>query len=158
MSSPAKNPYLRDAVMTATPEQLQLMLYDGAIRYALQARDALQDKEYETSFDRLSRAQRIILEMRCGLNYDVNRELCERVAGIYGFIYRKLVAANVERDTKPIDDALKVLRIERETWQILVDKLAKARENGESTELAEGPDQAGGTQGPPPVSSLSVEG
>ena len=115
MEGKAENPYLRDAVLTASPEQLQLMLYDGAIRYANQARDALTEKDFATSFDRLTRAQNIILEMQNGLNYDANRELCERVASIYGFLYRKLVDANVQRDVSHIDDALKILRIERET-------------------------------------------
>ena len=136
-ASKSKNPYLRDAVMTATPEQLQLMLYDGCIRFALQARDALEKKEFETSFEKLTRAQKIILEMQNGLDFDVNRELCERVNSIYGFLYRKLVDACTKRDLGAIDDAVKVLRIERETWQILVDKVNKARQN---TEVK--PDQA----------------
>ena len=122
------NPYLRDAVMTASPEQLQLMLYDGAIRNALQARDAILKKDYELSFERLTRAQHIILEMQNGLNYDVNRELCERVSAIYGFLYDKLVGANVNHRVQDIDDAVKVLRIERETWQILVDKVNRVRD------------------------------
>ena len=126
MANATNNPYLRDAVMTATPEQLQLMLYDGAIRFALQARDAIQKRDYETSCDRLTKAQRILLDMQSGLNVSVNPELCGRVAAIYGFIYRKLVDANVHRDTAAIDDAMKVLRIERETWQILVDKVQRA--------------------------------
>ena len=128
MTTEATNPYLRDAVMTATPEQLQLMLYDGCLRFATQARDALTAKDYETSYDRLTRAQKIIMEMRNGLNYEVNRELCERVASIYGFLYRKLLEANVHRDVQAIDDALRVLRIERETWQLLVEKVKRVRE------------------------------
>ncbi len=121
----ADNPYLRDAVLTATPEQLQLMLYDGAIRFALQGRDAILRKDFEASFDKLTRAQNILLEMLNGLNYEVNRELCERVASVYNFIYRKLVDANVHRDPLAIDDAVRVLRIERETWQLLVDKVGR---------------------------------
>ena len=127
MSSAVDNPYLRDAVMTASPEQLQLMLYDGAIRFARQARDALDAKDYETSYVRLTRAQHIILEMQNGLNYEVNRPLCERMAAIYNFLYRKLVDANVNRNVADIDDVLKILRIERETWQILVDKVGRLR-------------------------------
>lgn len=128
MTTPAnQNPYLRDSVLTATPEQLQLMLYDGAIRFALQGRDALEANDHEVSFDRLTRAQHIILEMKSGLNYDINRELCERVASIYNFLYRKLVDACINRDVEAVDDALKILRMERDTWQILVDKVAKAR-------------------------------
>ena len=127
-----ENPYLRDAVMTATPEQLQLMLYDGCIRFATQGRDAIERKDHETSYEKLTRAQHIILEMQNGLNYDVNRELCERVASIYNFLYRKLVDACVERDVQAIDDALKVLRVERETWQILVNKVNKVRDGADA--------------------------
>lgn len=137
MTNAADNPYLRDAVMTATPEQLQLMLYDGCIRYASQGRDAIESKNYETSYDRLTRAQNIVLEMRNGLNFDVNRELCERVASIYGFVYRKLLDANVHRDVIAIDDALKVLRIERETWQLLVDKVNRVREGADAEDSEE---------------------
>lgn len=130
MTTLADNAYLKDAVMTATPEQLQLMLYDGAIRFAMQGRDALVREDYETSYQRLTRAQNIITEMQLGLNYEVNRELCERVSSIYNFIFRKLVEANVNRDPNAIDDALRVLRVERETWQILVEKVNQVREAG----------------------------
>ena len=130
MEQQTPNPYLRDAVLTATPEQLQLMLYDGAIRYATQGRDALAAKDFETTYNKLTRAQHIILEMISGLNYDVNQELCQRVASVYNFLYRKLVDACVNRDTQAIDDALRVLRVERETWQILVDKVSRVRAEG----------------------------
>jgi len=136
MSNVADNPYLHDAVMTATPEQLQLMLYDGAIRFATQARDALDKKDYETSYLRLTRAQHIILEMQNGLNYEVNRPLCERMAAIYNFLYGKLLDANIKRSVADIGDALKVLRIERETWQILVDKVSRLRAGDRSDEAS----------------------
>lgn len=129
MTDNQNNTYLRDAVLTATPEKLQLMLYDGAIRFSTQAREAIERKDYEESYHKLTRAQHIILEMLNGLDYSVNKELCERVASIYNFLYRKLVDACVSRDVSDIDDALKVLRIERETWQILVDKLQNSRED-----------------------------
>lgn len=139
MSTPESNPYLRDAVMTATPEQLHLMLYDGCIRFVLQARDAIERKDYEASYEKLTRAQHIILEMQNGLNYDVNRELCERVASVYKFLYRRLVDASVHRDVQAIDDAMRVLRVERETWQLLVDKVNKVRDTDDSeAALAEG--------------------
>ena len=141
MNDTTDNPYLRDAVLTATPEQLQLMLYDGAIRFATQGRDALLEKDYGTSFERLTRAQQIISEMQAGLNYEVNRELCERVASIYNFLFRKLVDANVTRDVAAVDDALKVLRIERKTWQILVDKVNQVRRAGTTDDQVRAADQ-----------------
>jgi flagellar protein FliS len=134
MNDTTVNPYLRDAVMTASPEQLQLMLYDGAIRFALQGRDAIARKDYEGSYEKLTRAQHIILEMLSGLNYEVNPELCKRLASIYNFLYRKLVDACVKRDVNEIDDGLRVLRMERETWQMLVDKVNRIRDGAESSD------------------------
>jgi flagellar protein FliS len=136
MSDGAPNSYLRDAVLTATPEQLQLMLYDGAIRFALQGRDALEARDYETSYERLARAQGIVLEMEQGLRHEVNPELCERMAALYGFIYRKLVAASVDKNTAAIDEALKILRMERETWVLLIEKVNAARAEAASAEDA----------------------
>ncbi len=151
--STVDNPYLRDAVLTATPEQLQLMLYDGAIKFALQGRDALGAKDYERSCDRLTRSQDIVLEMFNGLNHDVNPELCGRMASLYMFIYRKLIDANVQHDVTALDDAVKILRMERETWQMVVDRIAAERAGGTSPAAP-----AAATHGDTPVSSLSIEG
>ena len=115
MADPADNPYLRDAVLTASPEQLQLMLYDGAIRFALQARDAIERKEIENSHNLLSRAQLIVREMENGLRHEVAPELCGRMASLYRFVFGKLVDANIHKDVQAIDDALKILRHQRET-------------------------------------------
>ena len=97
MSAPDSNPYLRDAVLTATPEQLHLMLYDGAIRNATQAREAILRKDYETSYETLTRAQHIMLEMQNGLNFAVTREFSERLAAIRGSLYYPLVPAHRPR-------------------------------------------------------------
>ena len=128
MTAATPNPYLRDAVMTANPEQLQLMLYDGAIRFALQARDAIEKKDFENMYLRLTRSQNIVLEMLNGLNRDTNPGLCGRMAAIYNFIYRKLVDACVHRRVEEIDDAVRLLRMERETWQLLVNKILQTRQ------------------------------
>ena len=58
MNNQVAQNYLRTKIFTATPEQLQLMLYDGAIRFSEQARVALQKKDFETSFNCLTRTRR----------------------------------------------------------------------------------------------------
>ncbi len=148
MSTTDSANYLRNAVMQATPEQLQLMLYDGAIRFALQGREAIERKDYEAIYDRLSRAQRIVLEMQAGLRPEVNPELCDRMSALYNFIYRKLVSGSVNRDVTDIDDAVRILRAERETWALLVDKIAKECRTQGDTEAPETLE----------AGSLSVEG
>ncbi len=123
MAGTSDNPYLRDAVLTAPPEQLQMMLYDGAIRFATQGRDAIQAEEVEKSFDLLTRAQKIMLELINGLREEVDPPLVRRMASLYMFIYRKLVEANVNRDVAAVDEALKLLAHQRETWVLLLSKL-----------------------------------
>jgi flagellar secretion chaperone FliS len=120
---PGLNPYLRDAVLTASREQLHLMLYDGAIRFTRQGIKAIEDRNWEQCFDGFSRAQKIVLELINSLNYDVDRDLCKRMAGLYNFIYRKLVDAGGQRQVAPAQEALEILEYQRETWVLLLERL-----------------------------------
>jgi len=142
------NHYRNNQILTASQEQILLLLYDGAIRFALQGREAIERKDYEVIYDKLSRAQRIVLEMQAGLRHEVNPELCDRMSALYNFIHRKLVSGSVNRSTSDIDDALKILRIERETWVMLLEKIAKER----------GLEQAVAVGDALEAGSLSVEG
>jgi flagellar protein FliS len=127
MNNQAAQNYLRAKVLTATPEQLQLMLYDGAIRFAEQAKVALAKKDYEASYTAISRAQKIITELSGSLKHDVAPELCTKLAGLYNFVYRKLLDANVGHEIAPVDEALDILRYQRETWSLLLNQLGQQK-------------------------------
>ena len=123
----AQQQYLRTRVMTATPEQLQMMLYDGAIRFSEQARAALEAHDYEKSYNMISRVQKIITEMSCTLKRDVLPELCDKLTALYGYVYKKLIEANVQHSVDAIDEALELMRYQRETWALLLDQLGKQK-------------------------------
>lgn len=123
MSTHASNEYLRNAVLTARPEQLQMMLYDGAIRFGHQAREALLKNDIETACEKLIRVQKIVTEMQNGLRPEINAELCEQLSGLYHFIYQRLLDANLHRDVKALDEAMQILEHQRETWRILLDRI-----------------------------------
>jgi flagellar protein FliS len=124
-SAKASKEYLKGAVMTASPEQLQLMLLDGAIRFTLRGKEALEKDDTEAAFNGFERAQRIVLELNNGLRRDVNPELVDRMAALYDFIFRRLIDANVHRETQAAEDALRILRHQRETWMLLIEKLTR---------------------------------
>jgi flagellar protein FliS len=151
----ASNEYLRNAVLTAPPEQLHLMLYDGALRFTRQGIEGIKQEKWEDAFNGFSRAQRITLEMLNALNYDVDRELCTRMAGLYNFIYQRLVQACVGRSVAAAEDAVKILELQRETWVMLIDKLCQERAGtaSASLQLEEGDDSREA-----PYQPLSVEG
>jgi len=119
------NPYLKTRIMTASAEELRLMLYDGAIRFCTQAQTALEGGDIETCYSGLMRAQKIVLELSTSLNHKIDPELCERLSALYTYIYRLLVDANMHRRVDPIKEALKLLQYERDTWQMLIRKLAE---------------------------------
>jgi flagellar secretion chaperone FliS len=121
----ASDEYLRSSVLTASPEQLLLMLYDGAIRFTRQGVQGIRGKDWEQAFVGFSRAQKIILELLNSLNYDVDRTLCTRMAGLYNYIYRHLIQACAERSVAAAEEALRFLEYQRETWLMLIDQLNK---------------------------------
>jgi flagellar protein FliS len=139
---------MRDAILTASPEQLQLMLYDGAIRFASQARQCIEAGEIEETHNLLTRAQRIVNEMMSGLRPEVAPELCERMSGLYVFVFNKLVDANVRKDIDALDAALDILKRQRETWALLLDKVQQTRAD-QGAEAQSKPESEG---------SLSIQG
>lgn len=118
--------YLKNTVLTAPPEQLQLMLYDGAIRFTMRGIEALEKRDFEGMFNALERAQRIVIQLGEGLRREVNPALVDQMAALYSFIYRRLVEASMRRDRAAAEDALRILRHQRETWLLLMQKLAQA--------------------------------
>jgi len=112
MAAPTQE-YLKTAVMTASPEMLTLMLWDGAVRFAEQGKDAILRKDIEGSYKALVRSQKIITELTTNLKHEVNPDLCSKLASIYNFIYRRLVDANLSKDVAMVDDALEIMRHQR---------------------------------------------
>ena len=119
--------YFKTKVLTAQPEELQLMLYDGAIRFCEQAVEALGNKELEKSYNLLSRAENIILELHNSMKVEIAPDQCKSMQALYIFCYERLVTANLKRDVNSIDEALKVLRHIRETWLMLIKKLKEEK-------------------------------
>jgi len=127
--------YLRTKVLTATPEQLQLMLYDGALRFGQQARAALDNKRYEESYTLIVRVQKIVLELMSTLKHEVTPDLCAKLASLYNFVYRRLVDANVTHEVKALDEALEILQYQRETWALLMQELQKKKAGAAAQQL-----------------------
>lgn len=126
MNNNAPNPYLRTKIMTASPEELRLLLFDGCLKFCRQGKHELtQDKpNFEAIYENFMRAQKIVLELSTSLNHQANPELCEKLSALYTYVYRLMVDANLERDAKKADEAIQLLEYERETWQLMMQKNA----------------------------------
>lgn len=125
MVTSASNPYLKTKIMTASPEELRLMLYDGAIKFCHQAHKALEARDFEASYNALMRSQKIVLELSTSLNHDVAPDICEKLSALYTYIYRLLVDANMQRKAEIVAEAVELLEYERETWKLLMQKVTE---------------------------------
>jgi flagellar protein FliS len=127
MNPQAAQKYLRTKVLTATAEQLQMMLFDGAVRNCEQARVALENKNYQLSHQTLTNAQAIVNQLISTLKPGVNDDLCKNLRALYVFAYKKLVDANLNHKVESLDEALKVLKYQRQTWIMLLEQLGKQK-------------------------------
>lgn len=115
MENNVANAYQRNAIMTASPAELTLMLYEGAIKFCNIAMIAIEKKEYEKANTNLKKAQDIITEFRVTLDHKY--PVWEDFERMYNMIYALLVEANIKKDTEILERALKYIREMRDTWK-----------------------------------------
>ena len=118
------NAYQRNAILTATPPELTLMLYEGAIKFCNIGILAIEKNDYEKANTNIKKAQAIITELRVTL--DRKYPVWEDFERVYDYIYRRLVEGNIHKDIEIIEDALKYIREMRDTWKEVMRKCNKA--------------------------------
>ncbi|HUA70219.1 MAG TPA: flagellar export chaperone FliS [Solirubrobacteraceae bacterium] len=109
------NAYRESAVLSASPEILVVMLYDGARKFLFQAGVAMRDGQIELSHRKLRRAEDIIHHLRDALDMDQG-EISERLESIYLFCLRHLQQARFDRDANKLDQVSTLLGELREAW------------------------------------------
>jgi flagellar secretion chaperone FliS len=117
--------YLETKVLTATPHQLHLMVIDGAIRHAASAEVALLTRDFARADAQLARANDCVAELIAGLNSSHQPELIDRLKSVFVFVQRTLAEAHRRHDLNRLADALGVLRLHRQTWLALGERLAQ---------------------------------
>ena len=101
---------------TASPAQLVVMLYDGALRFVSEADEALGRDDRARAGERIGRALAIVDELAATLDPTHAPELAENLLALYGFCKRRLLEANLERDRKALADVVSSLTPLREAW------------------------------------------
>ena len=117
----AASEYLEARVLTASPQELHLMVVDGAIRHATGAQQALESSDFETSHFALNRSREFVMELISGLAEDKATEIVTQLKQLFGFAYRQLNEADLQHDPQKVGDALRVLELHRDTWRELIE-------------------------------------
>lgn len=107
--------YQNSKIMTASPAELTLMLYDGAIKFCNIAIVAIEKKDIEKAHNNIVKVERIIQEFQATLNhkYPVAKDFDQ----VYTYLIRRLREANMKKDVEILEEVLKHLRTMRDTWK-----------------------------------------
>lgn len=112
----AQHAYRDSAILTATPERLVVMLYDGAQRFLAQGAAALRANDLAGMNRRLQRGEAIIRELRMTLDFDAGGDIAHRLDSIYSFCERHLLEARLKREPERIDQVIALLGELRDAW------------------------------------------
>jgi flagellar secretion chaperone FliS len=113
--APAPNAYRESAVLTATPEQLVVMLYDGANRFLTQSAIAMRESRPAVAGEKLRRAEAIIDELLATLDMSVGR-IAEQLQALYIFFKEHLSAARLEQSADKVEQVARLMRELRSAW------------------------------------------
>jgi len=119
--------YRANAVLTASPGQLVLMLYDGALNALAIARDAFDRppedaRRIEIINQQLLKAQAILSELQGGLNMEAGGEFARTMSRLYDYHYRRLVEANMRKQVAPVIEVERLLHELRGAWAEMLNK------------------------------------
>lgn len=107
--------YNRNKIMTASPAELTLLLYEGAIKFCNIALVGIEQGDIMKAHNNIKRAENIIIEFQATLDHKY--PVAEDFDRIYAYIYDLLVEANIKKDKDVLERALKELRGMRDTWK-----------------------------------------
>lgn len=107
--------YANNKIMTATPADLTLMLYEGAIKFCNIAIVAIENNDIMKAHNNIKKAEKIIEEFRATLDHKY--AVAEDFDNVYKYIYQRLVEANIKKDKEILEEVLTHLRTMRDTWK-----------------------------------------
>ncbi len=118
--------YAKNKIMTASPAELTLMLYEGAIKFCNIAIAAIDEKNVEKAHNNIKRVQDILEEFLATLNYKY--DVAKDFENVYRYLLDRLMQANLKKDKEILEEVLGHLRTMRDTWKEVMErnKMAKA--------------------------------
>lgn len=132
--------YTNHSTQTATPGQLVVMLYDGFLRFAAQAKAAIERGDMGEAGQKLTRAQDIVTELRVSLDM-TQGQVAQNLASIYDYVGERLVAARLSRQADEISEAMRCMGDLRSAWAQIANTPRPAR--AENSRPSVGVDLAG---------------
>ncbi|ANU26739.1 flagellar export chaperone FliS [Planococcus versutus] len=107
--------YQQNSVMTASPQELTLMLYNGSLKFMKMAKRAMNDKNFQDKNTNIIKAQNIVQELRSTLNSEMS--MSAGLEQMYEYMYNRLIEANMKNDVTALEDVEALMTDMRNTWK-----------------------------------------
>jgi flagellar protein FliS len=120
MSNPYRQ-YQKTAVTTASREKVLLMLYEGAIRFTRQARDAMNEKRIADKGKYISKATAILSELMATLDFKAGGDLATDLENLYVFMIDKLIEGNIYNNPVCLENVEKLLNTLYVAWKDVIE-------------------------------------
>ncbi|MEX2242503.1 MAG: flagellar export chaperone FliS [Fimbriimonadaceae bacterium] len=108
--------YRKSSISAASPLQLVVMLYDGALRFMEAGKHAMAKGDTYSQNDNLTKAERIVTELLSTLDMTQGGQVAENLFSLYTYVYDCLVEANIEDKPEKIDECVQIFSDLRESW------------------------------------------
>lgn len=109
------NQYMKSSIMTTPPEELAIMLYEGAMKFLKRAMIYLEDENIEKVNEAILKVQDITIEFMSKV--DTEYEVGKQLFSLYEYIYRRLIEANMKKDPEILNEIYGMYEELRDTWQ-----------------------------------------
>ena len=114
LNKAAYNQYKENSIYTSSPEELTMMLYNGLVKFIMQAQVGIEKNDLEKANDSIIRAQEIVSEFQVTL--DMTYPVSESLMLLYDYMYRRLIEANIKKDAEILGEILGYAKELRDTW------------------------------------------
>ena len=119
--------YAKNKILTASPAELTLMLYEGAIKFCNIAIAAIEEKNVETAHNNITKVENIIAEFLSTLDHKY--PVAKDFENVYNYLMERLLEANLKKDKEILEEVLTHLRTMRDTWKEVMEQNKAARAN-----------------------------
>ena len=109
--------YVKTDISTSDPVKLVIMCYEGAIENLKLAKEKIKEKDYEKKAKAIIKAQDIIDELLCSLDFEKGGAIASNLSSLYNYMLRRILHGDVNRDISAIDEVIGMLDELLSAWQ-----------------------------------------
>ena len=117
MDSNGTQSYRRTKVLTADPKRLVLMCYEGTIDSLKIGKQQIAQKDYEGKARALTKAQDIINELLCALDYEKGGSIAKNLDSLYNYMLRRIIHVDLKNDLRAVDEVIGMLTELKAAWE-----------------------------------------